>query len=310
MSSAMQTPSSETVPAWPWSDVPQALLEALETSLREQLHDGAVYLLIDPFLGDVEPQIDTHPRHPVPNDGTQVPAAQWPYLIELKGAQDPLLARSIEWAAHEHLCACINGSGAYRIGGWLQPHAENGGPALARQLGALLVASDIARTGRYLRLADRRVLALLNPSQLWAEASAIDWAQQLTGIAHWIYLDTNFKLRLLNGRPGLAASKSLRLNVAHWRLVADAEAVNRSLMAWQGFRHPLPDDAMAQVLVALERARLRGLREPEDLAAYVVEALRFPAFEQFPELQGRIDRALLTQQPLADRLRALRRHWS
>jgi len=306
---ALQTISDEALPEWPWNEVPQALLNALETSLRQELHDGAVYLLIDPFLGDVEPPIDGHPRHAVPGEGTQVPAARWPYVIELEDAQDPLLARSIEWAAHEHLRACINGSGAYRIGGWLQPHTGNGGSALSRQLGALLIA-DASSRPRYLRLADRRVLALLNPFQPPVETCGIDWAQQLTGIARWIYLDSNFKLRVLQGREGPVAHKSLRLDVAHRRLVAEAEVVNRSLMAWQGFRHPLPDDALAQVSAVLQRARSRGLHEPVDLAAYVVEALRFPAFEQFPELQGCIDRAHQTQQLLADRLRALRCHWS
>lgn len=305
----MQNRSDDIFPGWPWSEVPQALLEALTTSLRQQLRDGAVYLLIDPFLGDVDPPIDGHPRHLVPGEGTHVPAAQWPYLIELEDAQDPLLARSIEWAAHEHLCACINGSGAYRIGAWLQPHAGNGASALARQLGAFLVASGASRT-RYLRLADRRVLALLNQPRLPAGTSAIDWARQLTAIERWIYLDASFKLQVLQGREGPVAGMPLRLDEAHWRLLLDAEAVNRSLMAWQGVRHPLPDDAPAQVSAVLERARLRGVREPEDLAAYAVEALRFPAFERFPGLQERIDRAHRTQQPLADRLRALRGHWS
>jgi hypothetical protein len=307
---AMQTTSNDATLHWPWSEVPHPLLDALAASLRRHLDDGAVYLLIDPFLGDAEPPIDTHPRPRVPNDDVQVADARWPYLIEIKSAQDPLLAQSIVWAASEHLHACVNGSGAYRVGGWLQPHAENDGPALARQVGALLVAGDRSRIGRCLRLADRRVLALLNPPQLSVEACAIDWALQLKGMAHWIYLDANFKLQALHGRPGLAAASPLRLTVAHWRLVADAEPINRSLMAWQGFRHPLPDDALSQVTTALERARFRGLQEPEDLAAYVVEALRFPAFEQFPDLQGRIDRTLQTRQPLADRLRALRGGWS
>jgi hypothetical protein len=306
----MQTTSNEAARHWPWSEVPPPLLDALATSLRQRLEDGPVYLLIDPFLGDVQPPVDTHPRLPVPKDDMPVADAQWPYLVEIKDAQDPLLAWSMTWAAREHLHACVNGSGAYRIGGWLQPHAENNGPALARQMGALLVAGDRSRIGRCLRLADRRVLALLNPPQLSVETCAIDWAQQLKGLARWIYLDTNFKLQVLHGRPGPAASIALRLTVAHWRLVADAEPINRSLMAWQGFRHPLPDDALSQVTTALERARFRGLRDAEDLAAYVVEALRFPAFEQFPDLQGRIDRSLQTQQPLADRLRALRSHWS
>lgn len=290
--------------------MPRRLLDTLATSLQQRLAAGAVYLLIDPFLGDVEADTSAYARHPLANEGAQVPAAQWPYLIEIKDAQDPLLAQSLAWAAQEHLRACVNGSGACRIGGWIQPHAGNTRAALARQLGALLVATGTSPAGRYLRLADRRVLMLLNPADLPVEASAIDWAHQLTGMAQWTYLDANFELRTLHGLPGPAASSPLRLNVAHWRLVADAEAVNRSLMTWQGLAHPLPGDALRQVSLALARARVRGLREPEDLAAYVVEALRFPAFETFADLQGRIERTLQTRQPLAARLQALRSQWS
>ncbi|MCY1549439.1 hypothetical protein D9M68_856050 [compost metagenome] len=68
----------------------------------------------------------------------QSPAEQLPYLVELRDANDPLLAQSIAWAAEEHLRACANGSGPCRIAGWLQPHVPNGGATLARQIGALL----------------------------------------------------------------------------------------------------------------------------------------------------------------------------
>lgn len=155
-------PAPEAATDWPWDAAPSELLAALTSSLSQQLADGPAYLLIDPLLGDVAPPIDARARHSVPGDALRLPAGQLPYLVELKSTQDPLLAQSIGWAVEEHLKACFNGSGAYRIGGWLQPHAPNGASALAHRLGALLVAHGEPQKGRYLRLADRRVLALLH----------------------------------------------------------------------------------------------------------------------------------------------------
>lgn len=89
--------------------------------------------------------------------------------------------------------------------------------------------------------------------------------------------------------------------------MSDAEAVNRSLMAWQGRRHPLPDDALAQARAALGRSRERGLRTPEDRAAYAVDALCYPTFEQWSQLPGHIAVSLRAGQPLSERLDARRR---
>jgi len=302
----MTTPAFDAPADWPWDAMPADLLDALTSSLARQLAPGPVYLLIDPMSSDVSQPIDTYPRHPVTCAALQSPAEQLPYLVELRDANDPLLAQSIAWAAEEHLRACANGSGPCRIAGWLQPHVPNGGATLARQIGALLQARNAPGGGHYLRLADRRVLALLHR----LESPAIDWPRQLKGMAHWIYLDANFALRMLQGQSGPAANQPLQLNAAHWQCVIEAEAINRSLMAWQGFRHPLPDDAVAQVMAPLARARRHGLHEPQDLAAYAAEALQFSAFEQYPDLAGRIARCLHTQQPLADRLQALRGRWT
>ncbi|WP_409170028.1 hypothetical protein [Variovorax sp. H27-G14] len=311
----MENQVSETPVDWPWEAVPVPLHAALASSLEQQLRPGPVYLLVDPFNGDVEPPIESNPRYAVPGDALRVHAEQLPYLVELKDTRDPLLEQSIAWAVEEHLQACANGSGPCRIGGWLQPHAPHDGAVLARQVGALLLASDAPNRGGYLRLADRRVLALLHQGAgSTPEAPpllpAIDWGRQLKGIAHWIYLDGNFTLRALQGQPGAATCGPLQLEAAHLQCMADAEAINLGLMAWQRFRHPLPDDAAAQITTLLSRARRHGLRRPDDLAAYAAEALRFPAFEHYPDLPGRIARSLQTDQPLAERLAALRDRWA
>lgn len=315
------TPMQDHPSDWPWDHLPGTLVPVLAEAMTQQFAFGPIYLLIDPFFSDFELSLDRqgqpHARYDVPGEGLRPPADKLPYLVELKGVNDPLFEQSLQWAAHEHLAACVNGNGAYGIGGWLQPHGAIGGTELARQLGGLFKASGEPNGSSYLRLADRRVLALLQHAPQLSAAMPdaptlrpIDWAQQLQGIAAWVYLDANFALQRLSGRMGEAGAGPLRLDDAHWRLLGDAEAIHRSLMAWQGTQHPLPDTALTQVAQVLVRARRHGLRTAEDCAAYAAEALRFPAFESWPDLSDRIARSLSTGQPLADRLVALRGQWA
>ena len=291
---------------WPWDHLPVEVSQSLALSMAEQFDVGPIYLLIDPMLGPVE-QLPPHlERYPIPGDGLGITPDDMPFLVEFETCDDPTLIDSLSWAAAEQLKAIAAGSGAYRLGGWLQPHDTGPAVDLADQIGGLLRAQGGANGGRYLRLADRRVLDLLRH----AATPPIDWTAQLQGISNWVYLDRNFKLCSVRGRPGLATTDPLRMSPAHWDLVAQAEAINRSLMAWQRTTHPLPDNAVHQLLPALLRARQQGLQRPDDQAAYAVEAVRYPAFEQWPNLPGRIARSLKTRQPLADRLEALRDQWS
>ncbi|CAN5875922.1 hypothetical protein BH11PSE13_BH11PSE13_13390 [soil metagenome] len=297
---------------WPWDRLPSDMARSLAISLREQFIDGPVYLLVDPLLSALDALPSHLARYVIPGDGLGIATEETPFLVQFENRDDPWLEESLRWAVTEHLKACFAGSGAYRVAGWLQPHEEGAAEDLARRLGALIKTSRASSRGRYLRLADRRVLALLHSATRTPDAlttPAIDWSLQLQGIATWSYMDHNLALQSLRGRQGTMVNEPLRLDAAHWDLLAQAEAVNRGLMAWQCTTHPLPDDALKRLIPALARARQHGLQLPEDQAAYAAEAMRHPAFEQWPDLRGRIERSLKTQQPLEDRLEALRGQW-
>jgi len=272
-----------------------------------------VYLLVDPLAGALDALPEHLHRHPVSHPPLGIAETEAPFLVEFKHAEDPHLSESLAWAVDEHLRACANGSGAYCIGGWLQPYATVTVAGLVNRIGALLQASGAPNAGRYLRLADRRVLHLLDRLGSLPHpftAPPIDWATQLQGIVQWVYLDHNLALQSLRGKPGTADAQPLQLDRAHWHWMLQAEAINRALTAWQATHHPLPEDALARLLPPLVRAQQAGLREPGDQAAYAAEAVRYPAFESWPPLLGRLERALQTKQLLAERLQALRDEWA
>ncbi len=309
-----------TLSGWPWRDLPDALVPQLTDTLAHHLTTGPLYVLIDPFAGDLDLGIDAtgkpHRRIQVPGTDLNQAAEQLPFLVEIEDTLDPLLAQSVEWAALEHMVACGAGDGPYRIGGWLQPHATGNGAGLARQIGALLRASGAPHGGRYLRLADRRVLALLRHAPLLSVAipaaptlHPIDWHKQLQGIAAWIYLDANFGLQRLEGHQGAPTNAALKLDDAYWQLLGASETINRTLMAWQGTQHPLPADALGQTVQHLVLAREAGLRDPQDCVAYAAEALNFPAFSAWKNLQAYIAHCQKKQQAFAEELPSLRRHW-
>ena len=304
---------------WPWNGLPAAHEQLNNEALIGQLTPGSIYLLIDPLLGEPEFLSGSIKRYPLPGDAIDalgIPAEQTPFLLELENADDPWLQASMAWAITEHLQACANGSGACAIGGWLQTNKPNTAVDLAAQLGALLRASGAPNSGRYLRLADRRVLALLQAAPALPalpeglHVPAIDWAVQLQGIACWAYLDHNFALQTLRGQAGESRDQPLRLGSAHWQLLAQAEAINRSLMAWQATHYPLPAEALVRIIPALARARGHGLQTPDDLAAYAAEAMRQPAFESWPRLKKIAALIPGTQQAMSDALDLLRHEWA
>lgn len=301
------------LPDWPWDDVPAVLVESRSTQLMSRFAWGRpVYLLIDPFLGDVQ-GLDDHdrPRYPIDGKPFDVPSHRSPYLIELEDRHDPLLEVSLTLAVREQLVACAVGSGAFRIGAWLQTHGGDGA-ALAKQLGSLFRVRGAPGGKRYLRLADRRMLALLHRMPHLESRPlmpAIDWPEMLKGLAEWVYLDMNFNLQSLQGTPGESRPRPLKLEVSHWALPLQAEAINRTLMAWQQLRYPLPDDAAAQALHKVTNALRRGIADPQDQAAYSVEALCHPAFEGWQALDDQL--ALLRQfgGRMQDMLAEQRTHW-
>jgi hypothetical protein len=233
-----------------------------------------------------------------------------PYLVRLDGAEDPLLPRSVEWAMQEHLTACARGAGVYRIGGWLQCHnadeEAHDGPVLARQLNRI-----IRRKGSPARLWDRRVLHLLRTA-----GTGIDWAGAVHGIRGWHYLDHNLALHTLAGRPGEpatapwvsrnpdgAASTNADLLLTH------AEAIHGAQTLLLADAFPLSDDALPLIIQKVKSVATR-LNYAADRAAYAAEALREPAFEHWPPLEGLLRAIRNTRQELSHALPLLRHHWA
>ncbi|MCY1231450.1 hypothetical protein D3C86_1131770 [compost metagenome] len=300
------------LPDWPWDDVPTLLVESRSAQLMSCFAASRpIYLLIDPLLGDVQGLDDERPKHPIDGEPFGVPPHLSPYLIELEDRHDPLLDVSLTMAVREHLVACTAGSGAFRIGAWLQTHGSRG-EILAKQLGRLFRARAAPGAKRYLRLADRRVLALLHrmpDARSHPPMMAIDWRETLKGIAEWVYLDMNFDLQSLQGDPGDPRPRALKLHASHWTLPQQAEAINRTLMAWQQLSYPLPDDAAIQAAHKVANALHRGIADSQDQAAYAVEALCYRAFENWSELDHQL--ALLHQSGgrMQDMLAEQRAHW-
>lgn len=263
------------LPDWPWDEAPRDLVAALSAPLLSRFKSRQkIYLLIDPMLGnppELEEFAGDKPRHEINGKPFGLDQEQAPYLIELEDRHDPLLDFSMELAIVEHLKACANGgSGAFRIGGWLQPYQDNA-KLLTKQLGFLCQAPAKPNQGRYLRLVDRRVLQLLNQAPHGVEP--IDWIKAMPGIEQWVWLDMNFGLKNIQGGPGPCQSKPLTLNAGQWSLLRQAQAINLSLLAWQQKEYPLPVDAVEQVIRGLENAKFQGLAGPEQQAAHAVKML-------------------------------------
>lgn len=319
------------LPRWPWDTPPRVLLDRLLQQLADRLDRGPVYLLIDPAVGGEPPdiEVDAAKARRWPNGPGEAREAAWaravctlhtedlddpelefPYLVRLTGPDDPLLPRSVEWAMQEHLAACARGAGVYRIGGWLQRQS----PEEGRHEDALL-ARQLNRLTRYkrrsARLWDRRVLHLLRTA-----GTGIDWDGAIQGIRGWHYLDHNFTLHTLAGRPGESATAPLMpgdydgaaATNAH-RLLRHAEGIHRAQTLLLADFFPLSDAALP-VLIEKVQSVANSLNYAADRAAYAAEALREPAFEHWPSLDGLLRTIRDTRQELGDVLLSVRHHWS
>ncbi len=142
------------------------------------------YVLIDPMLGEPLPDMvqgvaqDSHALVRAREQtwgrtiftvslatGTPLHVSQYPYLVELEGPSDPWWQTTWEMAAEASL-ACLaegvtgEGGGPLPIGGWLI--SAMGQQALVDALGDLFrLRADAQTRARYLRLADPRVMALV-----------------------------------------------------------------------------------------------------------------------------------------------------
>lgn len=218
-------------------------------TLRAALNpETPIMLLVDPLLG--EPLPADAPSHS--NDGIQAeresmwqrPVAtialsprvalsprQHPYLVELQGLNDPLLEATLDIAQVERLQAEADGldgdgASAHRLGGWLQSSMHL--PQLADHLAAMLkLNTDAPTQASYLRLADRRVAALLR----YVVGDTVV-SQTFGRLQSWTYLDALGQLSTLKSNGETVTP--LRFNREQWARMEMGETVNRTLALWLG----------------------------------------------------------------------------
>ena len=217
------------------------------TNLRACLiPDTPILVLIDPMLGeplpsnapdgvDVQATREAMWQRPIQrialSTRTALPPPQHPYLVELEGMTDPLLEAMLEIAQDERLQAQTDGldgegAAAHRIGGWLQSTMHL--PALAEHLSTMLqVNTEVQTKATYLRLVDRRVLALLR--HVVGDTLV---TQQFGRLQNWAYLDVHGQISTLK-TMGETVSP-LRLDRGQWAQMQAGEMVNRTLALWLG----------------------------------------------------------------------------
>lgn len=188
-----------------------------------------IYVLIDPLLGDAFPtpgegllieaiqalrneQWGRSTYAVALPDGVDLRPEQAPYLVELEGLDDPWFEQTIEMAHEE--CELTwaggvggRGTGARKIGGWLQSSLH--GHQVATQLGQWmrLKTASVHTTAKYLRLADSRVLDLCR--HIFGESPM---ANALGRVSRWVYLSAQGQARVLAGQ----ATGTLEDNERGW----------------------------------------------------------------------------------------------
>jgi hypothetical protein len=317
--------TSVTALSWPWDSPPPSLTASLASRLSEQFGTGPAYLLINPDHGD-PPGVELdesagaafgdgvrHAREAVwqrpvhtlhSSEYHRFTEVNFPYLVHFNEGNDPWLTTSIEWAVQEHLNACAIGTGVYRIGGWVRPHGERSGHALARQLALLMHFRGSDGSPGLARLQDRRVLHLLH------QRAGIDWSSGLKGVERWCYLDHNLVLQNLQGAPGTPGFQALPAAAVHSGLLDRSMAVNLAVARWLRSAFPLPENALALVLDKVRIAGQRGVRHAQDQGAYAAEALIEPAFEHWPDLDRLIKTVARFHQRLSDGMDLHRPEWT
>ncbi|GAB3541833.1 hypothetical protein GCM10027343_12890 [Noviherbaspirillum agri] len=207
-----------------------------------------IFVLVDPMLGeplpidgmdaagmDLQFQLEALWQRSVTrielHKNVPLPPSKHPYLVELQGISDPWLEETLVMAHAERAAMLVdglNGEGgaAHRIGGWLQSSMQL--PQLAATLSALCLVNTEARTSAtYLRLVDRRVLALLR--HVVGDDRV---AGQFGRLQRWVYLDMQGQLATVQSAHEQATT--LQLNRDEWRHMEQGEALHRVIAQWLG----------------------------------------------------------------------------
>ena len=280
-----------------------------------------LFVLVDPMVGEPIPGIGSPApgsdpinhraqgweREIVPvvlAKNIALPINQHPYLIQLHGADDPLLELTFAIADEERLAAQsggLDGTGraAHRIGGWLQSSMR--GPELGQLISTMCRVNTEALTkATYLRLADRRVLDLL-----CHVAGKSRVADQLGRLQSWSYLNANGDLcRLQSPRE---QDEPLRLSETEWHQMHGGEMLHRTIAHYLGettFTATMTDPptyAAAETALRLsaEAARRWPHRFKSDVddAVWAALAMWRPSMAKLPAIHRLLDDAGSDSEP-------------
>ncbi len=278
-----------------------------------------VYILIDPLLGepvcldqlgapwsraDLQAAREaawSRDIHVINLDHSiELPLHLHPYLVQLRDADEWLLD-TLTLAQQERLTSQAQGLAgtgiaAHRIGGWLQSPLAGG--ELARRLSVHFTLDPQPHTqARYLRLADRRVLAWLrhvigDPRLQWT----------LGRVDCWAYLDTFGQIAVLTGNEKPIRAHAIWFVNDQWDRLLQGDKYHRAAARWLGelsATDPLPAmeanpfwSAITHALGLAEHVRQQVPEHfitDDDLIAWAVLVLLHPELEQSTD-----------QQPLSD----------
>lgn len=230
-----------------------------------------ILVLIDPMLGEPLPSADGGgrvdfevaraqgwerdifqiPLHP----SISLPSRLHPYLVAMCGPRDPLIASTLALAHEERLIRSeqgldSDGGSSHQIGGWVQSSMH---PAvLAEHFSSMLRVRTVARTqATYMRLIDRRVLALLR--DVTGDARV---AGQLGRVKHWSYIDALGHLRTMTSASEFASP--LVLQKTEWEQMELGAAIHRTVKQLLGEldKQGSPPPAQESTLYAQTRSAL------------------------------------------------------
>lgn len=270
------------------------------------------YVLIDPMLGEplaiasdenitdaglqsAREGIWQNPVFPIVlSPQIKLPPHKHPYLVAVGSIDAPMLSLTLEIAHAERIKSQsdgLDGDGAavHRIGGWLQSTMRE--TELATQLSQMMrVNTEAATKATYLRLLDRRTLALMR--HVVGDAGI---CKQFGRLQRWVYLDVQGRITSLDSLG--ETMTPLRLDLTQWRDIQAGEMLNRTLAQWLGEARRQGqtnlDDRAAQtlfapVMKALERARQAARLWPHrfpaalDQSIWAALTLLHPTFDNIP----------------------------
>lgn len=299
-------------------------INQIEETLKAQFDcDQPIYLLIDPIVGDLLPQLafsDTDDAEVVRAAREEVfghrvfpvvlapeihlSPSRHPYLVEIPRAEDPWMKVSLEIALEQNESQWATGMdgtgwGITKIGGWLQT-AFSGEILAATLAGWMRLKTEVRTPARYLRLADSRVLTLLSFVLGYETLVA-----SMAGLRRWSAIDAYGQLYSLHNPDADSESSALslpRLDAKQWQIMQNGPVIHGAIAkAWGERRKSCASASAAYVNIPYASALAWIERFPEqshfpgipsisyasleDRCTAIALALLYPEWEKQIEVQ-------------------------